>query len=316
MAKFSIFSRANKVVSKKITDFIYEYLSKANNKSAPYKNKFRNLARHLTDFHERTGLPIEIDSFTESVASEFVEHLKSKNLMLPTVSSIFSNLVTSLRRASNLGFHVVSGYENINIKQEDSCAIYLTVAELEKINAINNLSKEARACRDRFLVGCFTALRISDYRAISVEENFIGDFIHIKTRKTGEPVIIPIHPIIRDILSRNNNTIPKIPSQQAFGSTIKRVCKKAGITESVLWERTVGKKIVRKRIPKYRLVSSHTARRSGATNMYLAGIPTARIMLLTGHKTESAFFKYIRIRKEENAKILLEHDFFKKKSTH
>ena len=36
-----------------------------------------------------------------------------------------------------------------------------------------------------------------------------------------------------------------------------------------------------------------------------------RIMLLTGHKTEQAFFKYIRIEKEENAKILAEHIFFK-----
>jgi integrase len=78
----------------------------------------------------------------------------------------------------------------------------------------------------------------------------------------------------------------------------------------VLYERTDGTKVVRKRMKKYALVSSHTARRSGATNMYLAGIPVARIMLLTGHKTEQAFFKYIPIGKQENAKTLLEHNFF------
>jgi hypothetical protein len=33
-------------------------------------------------------------------------------------------------------------------------------------------------------------------------------------------------------------------------------------------------------------------------------------MLLTGHKTEEAFFKYIRIGKEENARELSEHPFF------
>ena len=59
------------------------------------------------------------------------------------------------------------------------------------------------------------------------------------------------------------------------------------------------------------LVISHTARRSGATNMYLAGIPTFRIMLLTGHTTEESFFKYIRIGKEENANVLSEYPFFK-----
>jgi integrase len=271
------------------------------------------LARHLTNFYKQTGLPINTGSFTEHVSEEFVEYLKSQNLMLPTVSSIFAKLITSLKRAGKLGYPVVDGYENIKIKHENSCAVYLTIEELERLNALTNLSKEAKACRDRFLLGCFTALRISDYRNISVEKNFIGNFIHIKTRKTGEPVIIPIHPVIYDILKRNNNSIPLIPSQQAFGASIKRICKKAGITNPVLWERTVGKKIVRKRIPKYKLVSSHTARRSGATNMYLAGISTARIMLLTGHKTEQAFFRYIRIEKEENAKTLLEHDFFTKK---
>jgi integrase len=70
-------------------------------------------------------------------------------------------------------------------------------------------------------------------------------------------------------------------------------------------------KIVRKRVKKYALVSSHTARRTGATNMYLAGVQTFRIMLITGHTTEQSFFKYIRIEREENARVLSEHPFFK-----
>jgi hypothetical protein len=36
-----------------------------------------------------------------------------------------------------------------------------------------------------------------------------------------------------------------------------------------------------------------------------------RIMLITGHKTEQAFFRYIRVEKKENAKALSELPFFK-----
>lgn len=301
------------VKTKKLTDFIYEYLSKSRGRTIAYKRVYRNIARHLDAFNRQTGLPINTDSFTEPMAEEFVEYLKSKNMMLSTISRSISKVKASISRAQKAGYPVNFGFDDIKVKEEDSCAVYLTVEELERINSLAGLSKEAKACRDRFLVGCFTALRISDYRRLSVEENFVGDYIHIKTQKTGEPVIIPIHQIIRDVLKRNNNVIPSMSSQQAFGATIKRVCKKAGITEPVLWERTVGHKIVRKKIKKYELVSSHTARRSGATNMYLAGIPTARIMLLTGHKTEQAFFKYIRIGKKENAKTLSDHEFFRKK---
>lgn len=41
--------------------------------------------------------------------------------------------------------------------------------------------------------------------------------------------------------------------------------------------------------PKWSLISTHTARRSFATNEYLAGTPVVTIMAITGHKTEKAF---------------------------
>jgi integrase len=63
---------------------------------------------------------------------------------------------------------------------------------------------------------------------------------------------------------------------------------------------------------KWELVSSHTARRTGATNMYKAGIPTLAIMKVTGHTSESSFLKYINISKEENARMLAEHPYFKR----
>lgn len=54
----------------------------------------------------------------------------------------------------------------------------------------------------------------------------------------------------------------------------------------------------------------HTARRSFATNAYLAGLPPISIMKITGHKTESSFMKYIKISEKENAIQLKGHEFF------
>jgi len=58
-------------------------------------------------------------------------------------------------------------------------------------------------------------------------------------------------------------------------------------------------------VPKYELVTSHTARRSFATNLYRRGLPASQIMLLTGHKTEGAFLRYIKVSKEDNARDVL-----------
>ncbi len=56
------------------------------------------------------------------------------------------------------------------------------------------------------------------------------------------------------------------------------------------------------KIPKYELITSHTARRSFATNLYRRGIPSTQLMMLTGHKTEDSFMKYIKVTAEDNAK--------------
>jgi integrase len=55
---------------------------------------------------------------------------------------------------------------------------------------------------------------------------------------------------------------------------------------------------------KAELVTTHTARRSFATNLYRAGVPTRTIMAITGHQTEQAFRLYIRLNADEHADIL------------
>lgn len=69
------------------------------------------------------------------------------------------------------------------------------------------------------------------------------------------------------------------------------------IDEPIMAEVKTNGIIVIKQVPKYELVTSHTARRSFATNLYRRGIPSTQLMLLTGHKTEDAFLRYIRVSK-------------------
>ena len=58
---------------------------------------------------------------------------------------------------------------------------------------------------------------------------------------------------------------------------------------------------------KWEMVSSHTARRSFATNEYLNGTSTLTIMAVTGHRTEKAFLKYIKVSKKEEAERMKQH---------
>jgi integrase len=56
------------------------------------------------------------------------------------------------------------------------------------------------------------------------------------------------------------------------------------------------------------MLSSHTARRSFATNSYTAGIPISSIMTVTGHSSERNFRKYLGLQAQDRA-IAAAEDF-------
>jgi integrase len=116
-------------------------------------------------------------------------------------------------------------------------------------------------------------------------------------------VIIPCNPVIFQIFEKyqhNSNMLPRTISNQKFNEYIKEVCKLAELNE-------VGRLSSKPKNKLWQLVSSHTARRSFATNFYLQGFPTIDLMRITGHKTERSFLKYIRVTKLDTAKRLSEH---------
>ncbi|MFS4416523.1 tyrosine-type recombinase/integrase [Maribacter sp. 2307ULW6-5] len=59
-------------------------------------------------------------------------------------------------------------------------------------------------------------------------------------------------------------------------------------------------------LEKYKLISSHTCRRLFCTNAYLNGIDVQLIMKISGHKSEKAFRRYLKISNHEAAQKLKE----------
>ena len=107
---------------------------------------------------------------------------------------------------------------------------------------------------------------------------------------------------VERLLSKYNNSLYKI-SNQKFNDYLYDVVAKCEGLEIEVTKKTIqgGKQIVIKK-PKYEFISSHTARRSFATNEYMAkGLNVRDIMAITGHKTEKSFYKYIRQTPKENA---------------
>lgn len=217
-----------------------------------------------------------------------------------------------MRSSLERGLHNNTHFQKkaFNKPTEQTTAVYLNEKELQTLYKLDlSDSKKLNNVRDWFLIAAYTGLRFSDFSRLT-EDNIKNDVISIKTQKTGVNVVVPIHTIVKSILEKHNYTLPKVMSNQKFNEYIKDVCKEAEILDPILVEETKGNTKVRRSYEKYKLVSAHTARRSFATNAFLAGVPTIQIMKLTGHKTEKVFMKYIKISESENAKKLQLHPFF------
>jgi integrase len=103
----------------------------------------------------------------------------------------------------------------------------------------------------------------------------------------------------------NLQTICKqIISNQKFNKYVKDVCKIAELNEIIEKGITKAGKRVIEKFKKWELFSSHTARRSFATNLCLLGVSERTVREMTGHESAKAFNAYIRIKPEQHAEIL------------
>lgn len=148
--------------------------------------------------------------------------------------------------------------------------------------------------------------RFSDFTAIT-ESNIKNNTLRIELQKTGNPVVIPLHPIVTKIWEKYGKSLPECVSNQRFNEYIKEACKLARIDSPEQKNVTKGGMRLKHTCKKYELVGSHTARCSFATNLYLSGFQALSIIQITGHRTETAFLKYIKVTSEQHADLLRKH---------
>lgn len=187
--------------------------------------------------------------------------------------------------------------------------IYLTKAEVEAISNLD-LSDNPKLdrARDIFLFGVYSCQRVSDYNNLNpsdIEEDNGEYYLHIHQRKTGTEVDVPLTEDAVKIL-RKYNMIPPRMTEQHLNKAIKEVAKKAGITTMVEQVSVKGGVEVKEQIEKYKLVCTHTARRTGATLLYLDKWSMDEIALMTGHKKMDKLQIYLKSTTRENAKVLRE----------
>jgi integrase len=280
-----------------------------------YKSALTRLKNYIED---RKLKRFSFNDCNRDFYNDYVSFLTSKNYSLNYVGTMIQKLKTIIGFAFDEGIHNNTEFRKNYFSKmtEQIDHVYLNVEELQRIKELSLNDVLLDSVRDIFLIGCYTGLRISDTMSLLKRANqsiFVDDgikYFNIKQIKTSNTVIIPLNRIVNEILDKRDGNLPNYLHQNVLNEHIKSICKRAKITENHTLRRTEGGKEVEYNLPKYKLVSSHTARRSFCTNAYKSGMPIQDIMAISGHKSERVFLHYVKVEKTENAKRIAKHAFF------
>jgi len=328
------FNHPEKYQVKKLTlfEFIQKFINDSKNRTNPNTGriitpstllKYGTCFNYLKDFAKQQKRPIDFDDINLEFYDDFVTYLtnriksrklkdgtikKEKGMATNTIGKQIAVIKAFMNAANEDGHTKNTNYKKKRFKilSEETDAIYLNDQELQQLFELDLSNKpKLDRVRDLFMVGAWTGCRFSDFHQVN-PKNISGNFIKLKQLKTDQIVMIPLHPVVLSILKKYNNNLPRVLTNQKMNEYLKELGQLAEFTKPFHKQTTIGGKRLSKKFCKWEMLSTHTARRSFATNLFKAGFPSISIMKITGHKTEKAFLKYIKVTPEEHAAKLLE----------
>ena len=262
--------------------------------------KYRAMLTKTMQFEQLTNKKYKLKDLNDDFYAEFITYMRKEyNLNDNTLHRYMSIFKTLLTWCGKKGYKVLNDYNNIKVKKFETNDIHLTEIELNKLEEAKLSGSKERA-RDLFLIGAYTGQRFSDYSMFEKADVRDGAIIK-KAKKTKVTSFIPLHKKLKVLLDKYNWKLPKISSQK-FNLKIQEVCKDLEINDKIKKVSYMGKNKSEVIFPKWKLIGSHTARRTFITLMSERGMPDHQLMQIAGIKDVKTLQKY----KKFNLNTLIE----------
>lgn len=283
--------------------------------------KYQTTYNKILEFEKLKKKRFKIDEINLKFHADFIQFLnKNQNLNLNTVGKYIKCVKTILNNAKQNSIKINPDVEKDAFRSTSQKTFFVTLNENE-IDKIFNLNLSSTPylenARNWLIIGVWTGARASDLLKFT-KDNINNGFLEYTAKKTNQKIMLPLHWQVKSIIDQNDGNLPYKISYQKYNDYIKTVCQKAEINQIekgaifVNDKKENDKKLKtpqRKKIgeyPKWKMISTHTARRSFATNHY-GKLPTPVIMSATGHTTEKMLLAYIGKTAMDNAKVLQEY---------
>lgn len=301
-----------------------------------FLKKYPQYRRVLLYMEESIGKEFEWKDFTKLNLLDFMCFISDKiaQSSQKTYCAMIKSVLNMYSEAAEIP---CKNYASIlTVKNVKSSNTWLTEDELAKLIAYNPANNLERSIRNQFVIGAYTGCRRSDFLRLD-SGNIVGQYIMYVSQKTNIQACVPLKPIVAKYLPHlvsgeklgnippmknretstgeklegvpvKNRSIPsgekfKMYSDVTFNRTIRDICRKCGINERLkLFQ--AGQEVVGE---KWEFVSSHTARRSFATNLYLRDCDLYSISRMMGHSSVEMTERYISCGLKPQSKKVLEY---------
>lgn len=274
-------------------------LKNENAKTARTIKGYRTVYNYLLEYQNQKKITLQYDSINLNFYEKLRDYCFSEKT---TSSNYFAKIISVIKTYMNWAFDK-EYHSNINFKkfkasENEVEVIYLTMDELLKLYNFEFSSDRLNHVKDTYCFGCFTGLRFSDMEQLRTS-NIFDNHIKINIQKTKTiDHKVPLNQYSKSILEKYKNTINEplpVISNQKFNKYLKECCQIAEINTPTTITRYYGQKRVDRTMPKYQLITSHTARKTFVTNSLVLGMNQMVVRNITGHKNESSFRRYVKI---------------------
>lgn len=289
-----------------VIEIIKELIRMKSKMHPAYAKSYTTLLYHLKGLETQFRTTIMPHQITDIFWHNFIPYLLNKGLALSSIKKACSQLRTALDWGAKYGAKVAPTFDVVNIPPYCRKQIALTPDEVSHIYHFDLSTikrrpqhlKKLEEVRDMFVLSCNLGQRFSDMIRID-RTCFDRNIFFILQQKTGNTARVDIDRMSIDknttyaILEKYDYKSPITTDISNYDKYLKELLRHIGFNELIKRETKINGHIEVKYEEKWKLIGSHTARRTFATNNVIRGFKTSEIRRATGHKSESAFEKYI-----------------------
>ena len=283
---------------------------KAKSKLHPGYSKSLLCLKHNLDLLEEqyhvTLQPIQV---TDIFWGYFIAFCQGRGLKESTIETLCNQLRSILNWGTKYNVTVSPTYTDFNIRKTDNQKIALTADDVSRITYFDidryyakrrkDFREKMMRVRDMFVLSCNLFQRFSDMRNLS-RTCFDRNIFRIVQQKTGNIAVVDIDKYAIDakttyrLLEKYNYEAPYRGDVRKFNHMLHILMRDIGFTEDIRIDERINGKIVSKNVPKWKLLSSHTARRTAITINVLRGNNIHAVKKCSGHSDLRVFDQYVR----------------------